>query len=105
MSNRRVWVAGLGALLVLILAAFIVMQPQGADATLVVSAGQVVVNQGWWGCVCRGGGNGRIRRRHRHRGSKVTRFGLGKTALRSCGCKTAARLTCLAAPRWPFQNW
>ena len=45
MLNKRVWVAGLATLLVLILATFVVAQPQGTEAMLVVSAGQVVVNQ------------------------------------------------------------
>lgn len=45
MLKRRTWAFGLAALLVLILGAFVMAQPGGSEATLVVSAGEVVVNQ------------------------------------------------------------
>lgn len=45
MLNRRTWAFGLATLLVLILGAFVLAQPNGTGATLVVSAGEVVVNQ------------------------------------------------------------
>lgn len=45
MLHRRTWAFGLATLLVLILGAFVLAQPGSAEATLVVSAGEVVVNQ------------------------------------------------------------
>ncbi len=45
MLHRRTWAFGLATLLVLILGAFVLAQPGGAEATLVVSSGEVVVNQ------------------------------------------------------------
>ncbi len=45
MLHRRTWAFSLATLLVLILGAFVLAQPGGAEATLVVSAGEVVVNQ------------------------------------------------------------
>lgn len=45
MVNMRARTVGLAALLLLVLATFVMAQPNGTDATLVVSAGQVVVNQ------------------------------------------------------------
>lgn len=45
MLHRRTWAFGLATLLVLILGVFALAQPEGAEATLVVSAGEVVVNQ------------------------------------------------------------
>ena len=46
MVNMRARTIGLAALLLLVLATFVMAQPGGTDATLVVSAGQAVVNQG-----------------------------------------------------------
>ncbi len=45
MLQQRTWALGLATLLVLVLGAFVLAQPGGAKATLVVSAGEVVVNQ------------------------------------------------------------
>ena len=45
MVNMRARTVGLAALFLLVLATFVMAQPGGTEATLVVSAGQVVVNQ------------------------------------------------------------
>ncbi|MEZ4594303.1 MAG: FecR domain-containing protein [Chloroflexota bacterium] len=45
MQNRRAWAFGLATLLILVLGAFVLAQPGGTEATLVVSAGEAVVNQ------------------------------------------------------------
>ncbi len=45
MYHRRTWAFGLATLLVILLGTFVLAQPGGAEATLVVSAGEVVVNQ------------------------------------------------------------
>lgn len=45
MQNRRTWAFSLAALLILVLGAFVLAQPGGTEATLVVSAGEAVVNQ------------------------------------------------------------
>jgi len=45
MVNVRARTVGLAALLLLVLATFVMAQPGGTEATLVVSAGQAVVNQ------------------------------------------------------------
>lgn len=45
MQNRRAWAFGLAALLILVLGAFVLAQPGGTEATLVVSTGEAVVNQ------------------------------------------------------------
>jgi uncharacterized membrane protein YgcG len=45
MLNRRAWAFGLATMLILILGAFVLAQPSGTGATLVVSSGEVVVNQ------------------------------------------------------------
>lgn len=46
MVNMRARTIGLAALLLLVLATFVMAQPGGAEATLVVSTGQAVVDQG-----------------------------------------------------------
>ena len=45
MYHRRTWALGLATLLVIVLGTFVLAQPGSAEATLVVSAGEVVVNQ------------------------------------------------------------
>ena len=45
MVNRRAWAFSLAALLILVLGAFVLAQPGQTEATLVVSAGEAVVNQ------------------------------------------------------------
>jgi hypothetical protein len=45
MANKRFWAFGLAAVLILVLGAFVLAQPGGTEATLVVSAGEAVVNQ------------------------------------------------------------
>jgi hypothetical protein len=45
MVNMRARTVGLAALFLLVIVTFVMAQPAGTDATLVVSAGQVVVNQ------------------------------------------------------------
>ena len=45
MLSRRTWAIGLAAMLVLVFGAFVLAQPGSTEATLVVSAGEAVVNQ------------------------------------------------------------
>lgn len=45
MLSRRTWAFGLAAMLVLVFGAFVLALPGSTEATLVVSAGEVVVNQ------------------------------------------------------------